>query len=150
MASLQTEPPPANPSAKSRRRSGIFIAAFVALQFVVPLTYLTREDTSDDRFTWRSLAIYDEAACPTTASLERIDGQREPLRLETMIHEDWVHLVQRGRRAVVDAFLLQQCAREDVAQVELTHACRDERGTRTYSLRCGSGRPYETAKRASR
>ena len=55
MASSETEPPPADPSRKARRRSTAFIAAFVVLQFLIPLTYLTREDAADERFTWRSL-----------------------------------------------------------------------------------------------
>jgi hypothetical protein len=149
MASLQTEPPPAHPSAKSRRRSSVFIAAFVVLQFLVPLTYLAREDASDDRFTWRSLALREEPVCPTSVSLERTGGERESLSVETLIHEDWVHYLEQGRRAVVDAFLVQQCD-QDVEHVELVRACSDDRGTRTYSLRCGGGRPHETPRTASR
>ena len=109
MASSETEPPPAHPSPKARRRTGALIAAFVALQFLIPLTYLTREDAGDERFTWRNLDAPTAPSCETSASLERFDGQREAITLHKLIHQDWVDYVGQGRRAVVDAFLRKQC-----------------------------------------
>jgi hypothetical protein len=150
MASLPTEPPPPHPSAKSRRRSSIFIAAFVLLQFAIPLTYLGRDDASDDRFTWRRFAAPDAPNCETSASLERFGGERETLRVEKLIHEDWVSYVQRGRQSVLDAFLLKQCEGGGIEQVELVNRCSDERGTRSYSLRCGGERAHETNRTAAR
>ena len=85
MASSETEPPPPHPSAKARRRSSAFIAAFVLLQFLIPLTYLTREDVSDERFTWRSLTVSEAPSCETSGSLERFDGQREDIPLKKLI-----------------------------------------------------------------
>lgn len=150
MASFETEPPPAEPIGPTRRRSGIFIAAFVALQFSVPLTYLAREDPSDDRFTWRSFAAPPAQACETRASLQLYGGERHHIPLEKLIHEDWIQYVQQGRRAVVDAFLLKQCEGDHVEQVELVNRCEDERATRSYSLRCGGERAHETTRTAAR
>jgi len=150
MASFETEPPPAHPTGKTRRRSGIFIAAFVALQFVVPLTYLVREDSSDERFTWRRLASEPLGECETQASLQRYGGERVDVPVRKLIHEDWVRYVQQGRRAVVDAFLLRQCEGDGVEQVDLVNACADERGTKSYSLRCGGERAHETTRTAAR
>ena len=150
MASSETEPPPAHPSPKARRRTGALIAAFVALQFLIPLTYLTREDTGDERFTWRNLDAPTAPSCETSASLERFDGQREAILLQKLIHQDWVDYVGQGRRAVVDAFLRKQCEAEGVLQVELVNRCDDERGTREYNLRCGGERAHETVRTATR
>jgi hypothetical protein len=128
----------------------MFIAAFVALQFVVPLTYLAREDASDDRFTWRSFTTAPAQACETRASLQLYGGERHHIPLEKLIHEDWIRYVQQGRLAVVDAFLLKQCEADDVEQVELVNRCDDEAATRSYRLRCGSERTHETTRTAAR
>ena len=150
MASSQTEPPPPLPSGKSRHRTGLFIAAFVGLQFLVPLSYLVREDASDDRFTWRTVSSTEAETCEARASIQRFDGTEEALSLETLLHEQWVDYVGEGRRSVVDAFLLRQCEREDVQQAALVTKCDDERGEREFSLRCGGERAYETTRTAAR
>ncbi len=150
MAASETEPPPPEPSSKSRRRSGAFIAVFVALQFSLPLTDLVRDDASDERFTWRRLSATEAPRCETRASLQRFDGRKEPLVLRTMLHEDWLHYVQEGRRAVVDAFMLKQCEADGVERVELVNECKGEPSPRTYSLRCGGERAHETTRTAAR
>ena len=150
MASLPTEPPPAQPIGPPRRRAGIFIVAFVLLQFLVPLTYLVRDDATDDRFTWRTLTTPPAQACETRASLQLYGGDRQQVPIRQLLHEDWVQYVQQGRRAVVDAFLLKQCEADGVQQVDLVNRCDDQRGTRSYSLRCGGERAHETTRTAAR
>jgi len=150
MRSVETEPPPPPPSPKHRRRSGLFIGAFILLQFVIPLTYLTREDAADDRFTWRTFSAPDEPVCQPSASLETFDGDREELALVKLIHRDWVDYVGRNRRAVVEAFLQKQCEAEGVLEVELTNRCEDDRGIREYRLRCGGERSHQTTRTAAR
>lgn len=150
MASFATEPPPASPSAKHRRRAAVFIAAFVLFQFAVPLTYLGREDASDERFTWRRFTEASEALCETDAWVERADGERQEIALESMIHQQWVDYVQRDRRAVVEAFLRKQCEATDVQRVELTNRCDDARGTREYSLHCDGHRSDGSTRTATR
>ena len=150
MAPFETEPPPAHPTGKRRRRSSIFIAAFVAAQFLIPLSYLVREDASDDRFTWRSFARAPIADCESLASLQLYGGERHQVPVEELLHADWVRYVQQGRRAVVDAFLLKQCEADDVERVDLVNRCNDERGTRSFSLRCGGERSHETTRTAAR
>ena len=150
MVSSETEPPPAHSSPKARKSTGALIATFVGLQFLIPLTYLTRQDPGDERFTWRSLNPPAAPSCETVASLERSDGQREAISLQKLIHQDWLDYVGQGRRAVVDAFLRKQCEAEDVLQVELVNHCDDERGVREYQLRCGAERAHETVRTATR
>jgi len=139
MASTQTEPPPPLPSGKKRVRSGVFIAVFVALQFLVPLSYLLRDDASDERFTWRSLTAPESSECEARATVARRDGEREQLALETVLHEDWVDYVRLGRRAVVDAFLEQRCAEDGVASIELVTRCSDERSDLVFRRECNAG-----------
>lgn len=150
MGPSATEPPPPQPSGKHRRRSGLFIAAFVGLQFLVPLTYLVREDASDDRFTWRSFVAPAPPLCETEARLERYDGEQREVQLDAIVHSDWVSYVQQGRRAVVDAVLLKQCEDHEVAKVELENRCEGETGARRYSLRCGAETAFEVQRTASR
>jgi len=150
MSSAETEPPPEPPSASARRWSSRFIAAFVFLQFLIPLTYLTRDDAADERFTWRHFASPAARSCETSASLERLDGQREPIPLQRLIHQDWVDYVAQGRRAVVDAFMQWECESEDVLEVEVTNRCDDDGGTHEYTLRCGSARAHESSRTALR
>jgi hypothetical protein len=150
MRSVETEPPPPQPSPKNRRRSGLFIGVVLLLQFLIPLTYLTREDADDDRFTWRTLSAPGAPVCQPSASLQTFDGRREELALEKLIHRDWVDYVGRNRRAVVDAFLKKQCETEGVLEVELTNRCQDDHDIREYRLRCGGERSHETSKTAAR
>jgi hypothetical protein len=150
MAPFETEPPPAHPTGKRRRRSSIFIAAFVAAQFLIPLSYLAREDASDDRFTWRSFARPPIESCESLASLQLYGGERHQVRVEELLHADWVRYVQEGRLVVVDAFLLKQCEADDVERVDLVNRCDDERRTRSFSLRCGGERSHETTRTAAR
>lgn len=149
MASSETEPPPAQPNADARRRSALFIGAFVLLQFVLPLSYLAREDSSDQRFTWRGFIEADAPLCETRVSLERPDGQREDIQLDKTVHPDWAEYLRQGRRAVVDAFMQKQCESGEVLQVELVNDC-DALGTHEYRLRCGSGRAHQTVRTAAR
>lgn len=150
MASRETEPPPPGPKGKARHRSSVFIALFVGLQFVVPLTYLSREDGADERFTWRSFTEAEAPSCEISATLKREDGAYESLELEKLIHPDWFAYMAQGRRAVVDAFLKKQCEAGGVLSVELVNDCDDEGGVREYTLRCGGERSHETVRTAAR
>jgi len=150
MSSAETEPPPPPPSPSAQRRSSAFIAAFVLLQFLIPLTYLMRDDTTDDRFTWRRFTAPAAITCDPSASRQRLDGERESIALQELMHPDWVGYVAQGRRTVVDAFLQKQCEEDGVLQVELVNRCEDERGTVQYSLRCGSERAHATSRTARR
>lgn len=128
----------------------MFIGVFILLQFLIPLTYLAREDIEDDRFTWRTFSGPSEPVCQPSASLETLDGRREELALETLIHKDWVDHVGRNRRAVVEAFLQKQCEAEGALEVELINRCDDDGGIREYRLRCGGERSHEIVRTAAR
>ncbi|MGB8331227.1 MAG: hypothetical protein WCE62_13975 [Polyangiales bacterium] len=150
MSSAETEPPPPPPSALARRWSGALIAGFVLLQFLIPLSYLARDDRTDERFTWRRFTTGAVESCETSASLQRVDGGHEEIALQKLIHRDWVTYLAQGRRAVVDAFLQKQCEADGVLRVEVVNRCDDERGTVEYELRCGSERTQQNTRTALR
>lgn len=150
MASLQTEPPPPNPSGETRRRAGLFIVGFVALQFLGPLSYLVREDASDERFTWRSLTTSATPSCETRATAIGHDGTAQELSLRSLVHEDWVRFVQQGRRAVVDAVLTKQCVRMGIERVELVNECGENHEAERFSLRCGPEHARAPSRTAAR
>lgn len=150
MASLQTEPPPSHPTDRTRRRAGLFIVGFVALQFVGPLSYLVREDASDERFTWRSLTASAAPSCKTRARSIRHDGTVHDLPLRELLHEDWVRYVQQGRRAVIDAVLARECARGSVERAELINQCSGEHGLERFSLLCQDDHSRSDARAAAR
>lgn len=128
----------------------MLIAAFVALQFLVPLTYLGRQDGTDERFTWRSLSETDAPICSSSAAVERASGERETISIETLIHPDWLGHVAEGRQAVIDAVMKTQCEADGVLSVELTTRCDDEPDLREYTLRCGGERAHRTVRTAAR
>ncbi|MEM8609676.1 MAG: hypothetical protein AAGF92_21435 [Myxococcota bacterium] len=150
MSSVPTEPPPPPPSPTLRRRTSLFIGLFVALQFIVPLTYLVRDDPADDRFTWRGATHQTNPACETSATMATVDGSERALAPERLIHPKWVAHLERDRDAVVSAFLRKQCETEGALEVTLTNACGDAEGVREYRLRCGADRASVSARRASR
>lgn len=150
MSSVETEPPPPHPSPRGRRRSAAFIAAFILVQFVVPLTYLTRDDPTDERFTWRLPPETRQPKCEASAEVENFDGSRERLSLEALIHRDWIEQVESDRRAVIEAFLRNRCESSDALEVTLVNRCESAQDVREYRLRCGSERPYQTPRTAAR
>lgn len=150
MSSVETEPPPPPPSPTLRRRTGLFIAGFVALQFLVPLTYLLRDDPTDDRFTWRQEGSALAPSCETRATMATVDGEDTLLAPEDLLHEAWVDHLRRDRGAVITAFLRKQCEVDGALEVTLTNACDDAEGVREYRLRCGADRAHVSLRTASR
>ncbi|MEM7434489.1 MAG: hypothetical protein AAF436_04990 [Myxococcota bacterium] len=142
MSSVHTEPPPPPPNPDIRRRSGLFIAGFVALQFIIPLTYLVREDRADDRFTWRVTAASEAPTCETTAEILTSEDVEVAVSPESTVHRDWIELLRRDRRVVVEAFLEKQCEVEGVLEATLVNTCDDAQGVRHYQLRCGGERAH--------
>jgi len=150
MSSVATEPPPPLPGPRHRRRSAVFIAAFVALQFLVPLTYLGREDRSDERFTWRMTQGPSALECDPVATVQTSGGEVERVELESVLHQEWVDLVERNRQSVVEAWLRKQCEAAGAIEAMLVNRCNDALGVREYRLACGSPRHVDTDRTAAR
>lgn len=150
MSSVATEPPPPPPRPSLRRRTGLFIAGFVVLQFLVPLSYLMRDDPTDERFTWRPADRAEALSCEITARMAMTDGVSTTLAPEKLLHQDWVEHLRRDRNAVITAFLYKQCETEGALEVTLTNACDGAEEVREYRLRCGSNEAQVSPRTASR
>ena len=146
MVPPEAEAGPQLPSKKVRRRIHLFIAAFLALQFLLPLTYLLGDDPNDARFTWRGAPADAQLGCEAAVSRQHLDGSRETLEIERLMHRDWVAYLEGNRQSVVEAFLRKQCEEPGVLQVDLVNRCEGDSHDRDYSLRCGAGR-VEVAER---
>lgn len=106
------------------RWPGAFIAAFVALQLVLPLHYyLVRRDPHDERFAWRMFSSTRMVRCELAMT---IDDQ--PVALEREFHEAWLALAARGRRSVIEAMGQHLCARKRGSVVVARVTCRPLRG----------------------
>jgi hypothetical protein len=90
------------------------IAAFVAIQLLLPLRYyVAHRDPHDERFAWRMFSPMRMVHC--TATFDR-DGVQLPLGRE--FHEAWIELAARGRFTVVEAMGAALCARYPGSRIE--------------------------------
>jgi hypothetical protein len=98
---------------------GWFIAAFLIVQFTLPLHYyLARRDPHDERFAWRMFSPMRLARC---APKFAIDGK--PVNLAAQFHEAWIELAQRGRFVIVEAMAAQLCRQRPGAHVVVSLDC---------------------------
>lgn len=120
---------------------GRFIAAFIAIQLVVPLHYyVVRRDRHDERFAWRMFSPMRFVVCSDPDDVTQPLGKRRPPRftvgteppevLGTEFHEAWVELAKRGRYAVLEKIGATLCAVHDDVPVKLQMACMYLDGTR--------------------
>jgi hypothetical protein len=84
---------------------GRFIAAFLAVQLLVPLTYYTvRRDPHDERFAWRMFSPMRMVQCDP-----RFVVDDQPFALGSRFHEAWIELAKRGRYVVIEAMAAELC-----------------------------------------
>lgn len=148
-----TIPPPAPgwPPRKSRRRVGLFVGAFVALQLLLPLSHLVAGNPEDSRFTWRSWPAPfegDPGPCKLDAWREHLDGTRESVELEQIVHEDWLAAAAHNEN-VVEALLRKQCEENGVVRAQLVQRCPSGEEPQDFQLRCASGQLQSLARVAS-
>jgi len=115
--------------AGARGRANAFIAAFLAFQVVVPLTYYLGDRVYDERFGWRMFSTLRLQHCDLRAEAVDDGATPRPLRLHESMHVAWVNLLKRARPAVIDKALLARCADTGASEVRLRRACRDTDGT---------------------
>jgi len=82
-----------------------FIAAFVAVQLLLPLHYyLARLDRHDERFAWRMFSPTRMVTCALTLTA---DGA--PVAQGREFHQAWAETATRGRRVVIEAMGARLC-----------------------------------------
>lgn len=125
-----------------RRRVGIFIAVVVVFHLLAPLSYYWRADPYDERFAWRMFSGVRMQQCRSEAFDVGADGDAAPVRLERALHAGWITLIQRGRKAVISAFLERQCASGKPVATRIVNRCTDAGGQalppRRYEMQCGA------------
>lgn len=98
---------------------GRFIAAFIAVQLLVPLHYyLGRRDPHDERFAWRMFSPMRMAHCSPQFLL---DGR--PFDLGGTFHMAWLELAERGRFVVIEDMAAHVCREHPGSSVVVTLAC---------------------------
>jgi hypothetical protein len=98
---------------------GRFIAAFVLLQLLLPLSYyLARRDPHDERFAWRMFSAMRMTRCTLRVAL---DGK--PLDLTTRFHTAWLETAGRGRFSVIEAMGAKLCADHPGSAVTVSLDC---------------------------
>jgi hypothetical protein len=112
---------------------GRAIAAFLALQLVLPLHYyVARKDRHDERFAWRMFSPTRMMTCsdpddvglpPRNRRPPRFTVDDEPVVLGTMFHEAWLEIAKRGRHAVLEKIGATLCDVHPGSAVYMTMAC---------------------------
>lgn len=98
---------------------GRFIAAFLALQLLLPLGYyVVRDDPHDERFAWRMFSPMRMARCRSAFT---VDGQ--PVQLGSRFHEAWIEMASRGRFVVLEGMAEKLCKDHPGSKVGLALEC---------------------------
>src|SRR5688500_16404664 len=130
------------PERKARLRTSVFIAAFAAVQVVLPLRYYLSEDVYDERFSWRMFSGVRMQDC-TVSVVETVGGENREVRLDDVLHVSWQTTLKRNREAVIWKFLELRCEGEDVERVRMLSQCQRASGEAVPTLErsrvCESG-----------
>ena len=114
------------PSPDTRRwLANGFIAAFIASQIWLPLSYYLGNDPFDERFAWRMFSPVRLAKCSVQA-YDYSDGSRTPIRLSAEVHHVWIKLLRRARQPVIDKVAETLCERRSqngMADIRMAVQC---------------------------
>jgi hypothetical protein len=112
------------------RWQSIFIAVFLAVQVIGPLSYYgCRDDRFDERFAWRMFSPERMVTCKPTFTVGTGTGERVELGLT--FHQAWIKTAQRGRVGVVDLMARELCERYPSKPVRVELTCREIDGSIT-------------------
>ena len=121
--------------AAGRRRPmrNVIIAAFLALQIGLPLSYYLGDTPHDERFAWRMFSPVRIVGCQIELT-DATGGRRARLDPYAEMHVVWMNLMKRGRLPVVEAFGRHWCGKareggvaEPDLRATLTCGAADER-----------------------
>jgi hypothetical protein len=130
---------PESERARPRRLQDFFIAAVLALQIIVPLSYYLSDRSYDERFSWRMFSTLRLRDCKVQV-LETVGGSRREVAVQRDVQLAWLRLLERMRSAVIDRYLARRCQQPDVEEVQFIGTCQNTDGQTlppsTRSLRC--------------
>lgn len=140
MSSPSTAPDPV-----LRRRNNWTIAAILAFQIAMPLSYYLSGRAYDERFSWRMFSTLRLRDCKVRVTEQRHGVRARNVDIERDVHVAWLRLLERMRSAVIDAYLERRCHVEGVTRVDFVCNCKDTDGRALppleRSLSCGEGAP---------
>jgi hypothetical protein len=111
-----------------RRRENWTIAAILAFQIALPLSYYLSHRAYDERFSWRMFSTLRLRDCKVQVT-EQLDGGRtRKVDIERDVHVAWLRLLERMRSAVIDAYLERRGENEGVTRVSFVCRCNDTDG----------------------
>jgi len=128
MTLVNPDSPSAIPDPKKRRRAQIGIAAFLAFQLLMPLTYYFRDNPYDERFAWRMFSAVRMYQC-NVQMREGSSDSMVPVRLGRIVHQAWINHLRRNRDSVALRLLEQRCEIASPNRVEIQTQCQDATGT---------------------
>lgn len=127
-----------------RTWANALIAAFIAYQLVMPLSYYLGDHAYDERFSWRMFSTRRMARCQvrmTETSGE--GGAPQEIALARELQVAWVNILRRYRPAAVDKFIRLRCEADGIASVDYTRTCFDTGGsplpTVRHVMECAAG-----------
>jgi hypothetical protein len=115
------------PDPANRRRVNLAIAAFLAFQIAMPLSYYVLGRTYDERFSWRMFSTLRLRDCKVEVK-EQLGARTRSVNVERDVHVAWLRLLERMRSSVIDAYLARRCQGEGVSRVDFTSRCSDTDG----------------------
>jgi hypothetical protein len=134
-----------SPSTAKRRRENWTIAAILAFQIAMPLSYYLSGRAYDERFSWRMFSTLRLRDCKVQVTEHLAGARSRNVNIERDVHVAWLRLLERARSAVIDAYLERRCQTEGVTSVDFVCHCKDTDGATLppmeRSLSCGEGSP---------
>lgn len=149
-------PEQASAQADTRRKlANAFIAAFVAYQIGMPLTYYLSERVYDERFSWRMFSTVRLQECAISVTETLGEGERaleRPVAVGQDVQVAWANVLKRLRPAVIEKYLARRCEQaggDEVRKVTLVGTCTSTRGEtlpeRRFERVCREGVTREQA-----
>jgi hypothetical protein len=135
---------------RTRRRENLVIAAILAFQILMPLSYYLGDRMYDERFSWRMFSTLRLRDCKVEVK-EHVSSsgasRTRTVNVERDVHVAWLRLLERMRSAVIDEYLARRCTSPDVTSVDFTCRCKDTDGRALApmerSVRCDAAHSSE-------
>ena len=106
-----------------------FIAVFLVVQVLAPVSYYLGDDPADERFAWRMFSMKRAERCRVIAR-EGVDDQPREIPLVQVIHQGWRNAMGRRRLQVIEAFGAWRCEDPQVSSVVVERQCIDAKRRR--------------------
>lgn len=118
-------------------RASSWLWLLVLAQIALPASYYVRNDEDDERFAWRMFSAVRLKRCELEA-WEQTEQEEREVELSSAVHASWQRTLERGRRAVIEHFLEQRCARSGAPAARPNQSRREQVLSASLERRCTS------------